>query len=160
MAISRRLAGLMNGELTVVSRLGQGSTFSLILREVEPARGEPEPAAEAEWTREAAPEADAATPSPPVTLTETMVTPEQDEWLRHEMAPAMAALNRAFRVDEAITLALRLKEWGREAQIVALTRLAERLGNAARRFDVSQVRATAAIFLERFPVVAPRGKSD
>jgi len=159
LTICRRLAGLMNGEVTVTSQLGRGSTFSLTLREVEPVAGEPGPAVEGEPARETAPAVDVAASSSPSLRLETKVSPEQDEWLRHELAPAMAALNRAFLVDDAVKLALRLKRWGHDAGVAPLTRLAERLDIAARHFDVLQVRAAVALFLQCFPVAEPGGKS-
>ncbi|MCP4699821.1 MAG: PAS domain S-box protein [Gammaproteobacteria bacterium] len=173
LAISKRLAEIMNGQISVKSKAGAGSIFEVLLREVDISVAEPETGyprekpsdrknielekgqelfvddvdrtayVEKEGAGSAAPAFNEFIPENIAMLPALVYT------LRQEMLPICQELNCVVDIDMIEDFTGRLKELGKECKCPGLVEYAGNLWEAAQYFDIEKIGA----FLEEFPKI-------
>jgi two-component system sensor histidine kinase EvgS len=138
LAISRKLARMMGGELSVDSAQGQGSTFVLVLPEVQVVPMHDDPAGEPEVNR------------PPMTETLDM---QERSWLREQLREDFGDEWRTVREsgdpEQMRYFAARVLSWGQRYRSRAVTRYAEKLMVDVDAFNLDAVNTS----LEAFPTL-------
>jgi two-component system sensor histidine kinase EvgS len=138
LAISRKLARMMGGELSVDSAQGQGSTFVLVLPEVQVVPMHDDPAGEPEVNR------------PPMTETLDM---QERSWLREQLREDFGDEWRTVREsgdpEQMRYFAARVLSWGQRYRSRAVTRYAEKLMGDVDAFNLDAVNTS----LEAFPTL-------
>ncbi|MFL1407610.1 ATP-binding protein [Marinobacter sp. M1N3S26] len=136
LAISRKLARMMGGELSVESTQGQGSTFTLVLPEVQvvPMAEEPEDQPQA---RQAP-------------MTETLDMQERSwlkEQLRDDFGDEWRTVRESGDPEQMRYFAARVLSWGQRYRSRAVTRYAEKLMADVDAFNLDAINSE----LEAFP---------
>ncbi|GGY84095.1 ATP-binding protein [Marinobacter zhanjiangensis] len=138
LAISRKLARMMGGELSVESVQGRGSTFVLVLPEVEVVPMDDDPGDEPEVSQ--------------APMTETLDMQERS-WLREQLREDFGDEWRTVREsgdpEQMRYFAARVLSWGQRYRSRAVTRYAEKLMADVDAFNLDAVNTA----LEAFPTL-------
>ena len=124
--ISRRLARLMNGEITVADNPGGGAIFTLALRDVPVAEGAPESAAPASGSGPSGVSAGPARPRTP---------------LEEGLLAEIAVVRKNLRISQVKALAERLSEAGAAQGAPEIVRFGGELAAAAAAFQIDRIQA-------------------
>ncbi|MFC4260720.1 ATP-binding protein [Marinobacter lacisalsi] len=136
LAISRKLAHMMGGELSVDSVHGEGSTFVLVLPDVQVVPMEDEPEDEPEENR--------------APMTETLDMQERSwlkEQLREDFGDEWRTVRESGDPEQMRYFAARVLTWGQRYRSRAVTRYAEKLMADVDAFNLDAVNTA----LEAFP---------
>ncbi|MFW5825543.1 MAG: ATP-binding protein, partial [Marinobacter sp.] len=138
LAISRKLVRMMGGELSVQSREGEGSTFTVLLPDVRVVPMEEEPA-----------EPPAHSHAP---MTETLDMQERSwlkEQLREDFGDEWRAVRESGDPEQMRYFATQVLNWGQRYRSRAVTRYAEKLMADVDAFNLDAVNAA----LDSFPTL-------
>ncbi len=136
LAISRKLVEMMGGELTVKSESGAGSTFKVVLPEVEATVEEAE---------------DEGTPEESERLLAQTMSMQERGWLRESLAEDFGDewqdVRESGDPEQMKDFALRIVDWGQRHRSLSVTRYGEKLLADVEAFNLDAVNTA----LESFP---------
>ena len=136
LAISRKLVEMMGGELTVKSESGVGSTFKVVLPEVEATVEEAE---------------DEGTPEESERLLAQTMSMQERGWLRESLAEDFGDewqdVRESGDPEQMKDFALRIVDWGQRHRSLSVTRYGEKLLADVEAFNLDAVNTA----LESFP---------
>ncbi len=146
LAISRKLARMMGGELSVESEPGVGSTFTLVIPDVQTANPAPARHHRSESREQV------------LTLTETLNRQEQG-WLRHQLSRDFEADWKRVREsgdpEQMRAFAERLQAWGQRFRSPVVTEFGETLLADVESFNLDAINEA----LDAFPRLLGNGDS-
>lgn len=147
LAISRKLARMMGGELSVESEPGVGSTFTLVIPNVQTAK----PASTRHHRNESREQV--------LTMTETLNRQEQG-WLRHQLSRDFEddwkRVRESGDPEQMRAFAERLKTWGQRFRSPVVTSFADTLLADVEAFNLDAINEA----LDAFPRLLGHGDGD